>query len=272
MKKIRILRIIFPFSLIPFLILMIHNEEGWKEQMGEDVFWGLFAALIIMIVVGTFGFAFQSMYKYFSGSYTMFWGNGKKANRIIKKGYRGIATLISLSETKDGNLTINDQPVLFMELAIEDQDDEVFNTGFNVLIPRSELPQFIPGKRFPVFIDPEDRKNIVLDTAKIMELQNPKITAGEEFTDEDRKVIKEMGKQALAKLIRLEDTGKSSHFQTIVKFVYEIHIAGEPTYQIETEVPLREKAALKIRSSVGTSFHARVHPFDKYKVIIDLQI
>jgi len=269
LKKYRIIFLFLPFLIVPLILLFQNNEGSLIEQLGEDKYLILIAFLIILFFVTNFGFVLKSIYDLFFSVYRIFWGKGKKAAKIIQSGQKGFATLISLTETKGGILSINEQPVLTMTLAIENHKSEIYNVSFDVIVPQTELPNLLPGLRFPVFIDPSNKNIIVVNKQGLTELYQPVAVSGK-LSDADKTEITKYGLPALANLKSVDDTGRSVHFQSVVKLVYEIQIEGETSYQVETEMGLREKTALKLRSLTDTSFAARVHPYDRNKVIIDL--
>ncbi len=157
------------FAIIPLILLIVVgiNESYINETYGNRVFGyimmflffmflGFFLAPFIKILTKTFG----------NRGYNTFWGEGRLAENILKSGYSGTATLISIGETDEGAVTVNEQPILNMTLSIESERFEVYETSVEVLMPRAQLPQFIPGLKFPVRIDSQNKNIVVLDINK----------------------------------------------------------------------------------------------------------
>ncbi len=261
---------ILPLAAALPLAIIVLNEQYIREQHGDSIFELLLLAFILLIFTAAF-YPFIKIFKGLAGQkgYRMFWGKGKYAARILETGYQGMATVLGLAETRGGIVTINEQPVLQMALRIETPKGRLYEVEFDLLMPRAMLPRFQPGAVFPVRIDPEDENRVVFDKKRYAAMQSYSIVTGEWTAKEQEKTAKG-SKEALATLAGIEDSGASINFMPVVKILFDIHITGEDMYRIEKEMPMKGEMAGKLRDAVGKTFHARVHPYDRNKVLIHI--
>jgi hypothetical protein len=229
------------------------------------------SVIVPVIVIGSLILVFvefKSVFSAFSSANTFF-GEGKKARAILETGRSAVATILSLSEnSKGGVMTINDQPVLNLKLLIDDGQNQPYETSFDTIIGRSAVPQFQPGGKFKVKIDPTDPKIVVIDVNATAE--QPTI-GKKNWTDEDRKLVKEQGIDGVAKLLAVEDTGRSENFQTVVKVIWEVKCARWGEYTTTSEFPVNSSAAEQLKSVIGRSFSTRIQPNNKDRMSVDIR-
>lgn len=244
--------IIVPIIILYNLFLKAKITELFGNTTGNGILIGLIIILAALILLDSFSMIFKS----FSDP---FLGNGRKAEKIKRTGYPAVATVLLLGEnSKGGTVTINDQPLLNIKLKIEQAKKTPYEISFDTVIPRSAIPQFQPGAMLPVKIDPENPKIVVIDDNM---LNNIIITnKDEKITDDDKNLINTEGINATAKLIKLEDTGKSEDFKPIAKYVWEITISENNKYNITNEIPISANNVEEIKSLLNKSFTAKVHP------------
>jgi hypothetical protein len=272
MKRNIRLSLILPFAAALPLAIIALNEQYIREHHGDSFFELLLLAFILLIFTAAF-YPFIKIFKGLAGQkgYRMFWGKGKYAARILETGQQGMATVLGLAETRGGIVTINEQPVLQMALRIETPKGRLYEVEFELLMPRAALPRFQPGAVFPVRIDPENENHVVFDKKRYAAMPSHTIAAGD-WSAEEREKAGTEAKKALATLAGIEDSGASVNFRPVVKILFDIHIMDEDMYRIEKEMPMKGEMAGKLRDAVGKTFNARVHPYDRNKVLIDIDL
>ena len=88
-------------------------------------------------------------------------GFGKK--RILKTGLKATAKVVKIGELGGSVVTIQDQPVLSLELEVNDGIRAPYIVSIDSIIPRAAVPQFQPGAIIPVRIDRNNSQNVVID-------------------------------------------------------------------------------------------------------------
>lgn len=122
--------------------------------------------IVPIAIIGALILGAWDIYEIFTGigSSNTFFGEGKKAKKILETGRSATATIISLDEnSKGGVVTINDQPLLNLKLLVDDGEKKPYQVSFDTIIPRSAVPQFQPEAKFKVKIDPTDPQTVVID-------------------------------------------------------------------------------------------------------------
>jgi hypothetical protein len=272
MKKNRFaLGFIMPFiGAIPIIMLSVFEEQiiAWG---GEGTF-TTFLVIGIVLVFGLSIFPFIGVFKGMFGGkgYNFFWGSGKIAKQILASGRSAQAKLIRIGENSGGGITtINDQPLLFLTLLIDDGTNPPYEVSFDAIVARTVLPQLQPGVTFPVKVDLTDKNLVVFDQSGVMAGNTPTV-GGKNWTDEDRRLLESSGIQAMALLKEVEDTGKSEDFKLIISVCYEVYKPGEEPYTVEKEIPIPAESVQLMRSAVGKTFKAKVHPYDPQKIVVEI--
>jgi hypothetical protein len=147
---------------VPFAIyLKIAGEAGWfpadKAELmimiASFIFLGVVIAALLPLIL-------PSLASFFSNP---FLGSGRAAKRIRATGRRANATVLTIGESSQGVVTVNEQPYLHLKLLIEDGKTNPYEVEFDTIIPRTTVPQFQPGAVFPVKIDPKNSQKVILD-------------------------------------------------------------------------------------------------------------
>jgi hypothetical protein len=87
----------------------------------------------------------------------------KERSRLMSEGRATRAKVISLEEASDGTITtINDQPLVTIELGLIDENDKPYKAKIETLISRLEIANVQPGKIIDVKVDPDDKNNIII--------------------------------------------------------------------------------------------------------------
>ncbi|MFH0864678.1 MAG: hypothetical protein V1904_00680 [Bacteroidota bacterium] len=263
---------ILPFAgAIPVILVNVFEEQivGWA---GRDV-WIVFLVISLVLVFGLSLFPFIGVFKGMFGGkgYSFFWGSGKLAASVLAKGKPATATLLKIGENSGGGITtINDQPLLYLTLLIEEGSNPPYQVSFDTIVPRTTLPQLQPGVKFPVKVDASDKNLVVFDESGVASEKMPSV-GGKNWTEEDRTLLEKSGIEAMALLMDMKDTGRSEDFKIIVAIIYEVYIPGEEPYKIEKEIPVPSETVQLMRSALGKTFKARVHPNDRQKISVDIR-
>jgi hypothetical protein len=235
---------------------VIKNEE----IMNSTWFIGTWILLFLLPFIIVFVWLRKSM-----GGLGGIFGGGKERKRILAEGRPAIGEIIQLGENSGGGyMTINDQPVVNLKLRIYDGDKPPYEVSFDTIISRLAVPQFQPGVRIPVKIDPLDPNNVIIDSERTPE----KPVYGNVHNDEEMNRIKTRGKKGTAKVISVEDTGKSKDFNTVVKMILEVTGPEIKKYSFEKEIPVPTMVARMLVP--GKTFPCMVDPEDPESVMLDM--
>ena len=79
---------------------------------------------------------------------------------LQKTGVSATAVILKISDT---GMTLNDDPVAWLDLEVRPENAPPFQARAKCLIPRLELPQFQPGRSVPVRYDPANRARVAVD-------------------------------------------------------------------------------------------------------------
>lgn len=276
-KKRRRSLFFLPFIMVVPLVLWNILGEQITRYIGPTG-WniGLIVFIVLMVVASILPFVGMMVNVFGGGGYNYFWGSGKKAKAVLLNGRSAKATVVGIGEhSGGGTLTVNDQPVLNLKLQIDDDYKQPYETSFDVLIPRSAVPQFQPGAMLAVKIDPENPQNVVFDKEGMGDIQSAPAggkptVGGKDWTEADRVLLKQDGRDGMAKLLGVDDTGKSEEFNPVVALSYEVYLSGEEPYSFTKEVAMSTEIVHKLRTVIGKTFPARVHPKDKTKISVNI--
>ncbi len=257
----------FALFIVPMLFLMVggileDKIKGFIGKSGWDIYMVVSFSLLMISVLLPVVMVLKNM---FSGEFTLFLSSGKKAERIRNTGIPATATVIYIGEnSRGGVMTINDQPVLNLQLEVKIGNSAPYRVSFDSIIPRADVAKFQPGVSFPVRVDPKDKTKVVFDyNAKIDESMP---TFGNKWSEDDNISTKLYGRNGKAKVKEIVPTGKSAGFNIVVKITYEVFPEeGEP-YVFSKEVSLPTEVVKKIEGYIGKTVKCRIHPSDKTKI------
>lgn len=270
-----------PFAA-PVPVILVNIFKPNIVEIFGDSFYKVATVVSISFAIILFSAPFIQMFREFlpflsGGGYNSFWGSGKKAQNILKTGHSATAEVINIGENSGGGtMTINQQPVLNLSVKINIDSQQPYNANMDILIPRSQVPQFQPGAVFPVKISKDDPSFFVLDVNSNMEITDIVVepannVGGEDWTDSEKKAVKERGIDGTAKITDIIDTGRSENFKPVVKIIYEISIPGKSAYKSQRDYNLETSVIHKLKNSKGKVFKARVHPENKERFIIEIE-
>ncbi len=276
MKSIRKIAL-YTFLTIFFLgilLFVVFLKGTIIEELGQTAYDAFFTGTIVLMSF-FFLLPFFLMIKKFSGfgNYYFFWGKGKEATEIRRNGIPAKATVTGIGENSmGGTLTINNQPVLNLQLEIDDGKNPVYNVSLDTIVPRAQVPQFQLGAWLNVRIDPTDNQKVVYfpESAEIkIHHERDKIGA-DRWTEKDKELIKSEGKEGEAKILSVEDTGKSENFKPVVKITYEVRTGREIPYRVQKEMPLSSEIILQLRKKINNTYPAKIHPFKRDLIIVEI--
>ena len=237
---------------------LITENEGDLDNVEESSSPNIIAILIMVLVpIGITLFAFKGLFKHLAG--------GRDRNRILKTGRPAKAKIIELGESGRGIVTINDQPFVKLKLEVYDGNKAPYQVEIKTVIARLDVPKFQPGTELAIKIDPQDPNKIAFDS-KGEYFQNNLPIYGKKYSKEDREIMKNKGIEAKAKIISVEDTGESKDFKPVIKMIYEVQREGRSPYTLTKKIPTSTETVKIIKSFIGKTVSAKVHPNDSNKV------
>jgi hypothetical protein len=87
--------------------------------------------------------------------------SGMSQTRELRKtGLSAKATILKISDT---GLTINDDPVAWLDVEVHPAKGAPFRARTKWMISRLEVPQYQPGRTIPVVYDPADHSRVGVD-------------------------------------------------------------------------------------------------------------
>lgn len=249
--------------LLLFAFIMLGEEGTLQEYLGPESEAIFIVLLVILPMLPLIPLIFESFGALFGLSKSsLLFGNGKEAERIIESGADAQARVVSLTETDQGTVTINGQPYLRLTLEVDDGKMKPYAVTHNTIIPRSAVPAFQPGSVFSVKVDREDWEKIVI--------VSPASSAGDGWItfgagDDNSPRLGGKGTAATAKLLSIEDTGKSGNFKPVVRIRWELAPHGQRPYTVSLQKALPTAAIrlLQSRQSSEPVFNARIDKSNK---------
>jgi hypothetical protein len=194
----------------------------------------------------------------------------------MKYGRPAKAKIINIGEggagKKDtGIMTINEQPVVRLNLEVIDGNKTPYRVSIKKIMPRLQIAQLKEGAMIAIKIDSNNSHNIEIDPEGegLEDWVERKDYSGTDVSQEDKEVIEKEGIKGQAKILKIEDTGKSQDLKTIIRITFQITAPNIETYQALSEVLIDSEKTDLIRSSLGKKVSVRIHPREKGKVIID---
>jgi hypothetical protein len=88
------------------------------------------------------------------------WTGTSQARELQKTGLPAQAVIVLISDT---GMTLNDDPVAWLDLEVHPDAGPVFQARTKCLIPRLDVPRFQPGCSVPVRYDPADPSRVGVD-------------------------------------------------------------------------------------------------------------
>ena len=83
-----------------------------------------------------------------------------QTRELQKTGLPAQAVIVQIS---DSGMTVNDDPVAWLDLEVRPETGPAFQARTKCLIPRLDVPRFQPGCTVPVRYDPADHSRVGVD-------------------------------------------------------------------------------------------------------------
>lgn len=235
---------------------------------------GTSQTIMTILFILPFLVAFLVIFKVFRKPFMSFFGGSQETKRIMATGKPATAVIQQIGESSMGGVvTINDQPFLNLQLEVHDGSQSPYPVTLDTIIPRAAVPQFQPGANIPIKIDPNDPQKVVIDWQRgTTPSSGSKPTVGnvDQWTSMDHSMLDQQGIDGTAKILSIEDTGRSENFNPVVKISYEVRSPKIDTYTFSKEVPLPTTTVQMLKKVVRKSFPARIHPQDRTKIKVDI--
>lgn len=264
-------RILPTLIMVAGILLGVMAIEYFSEEIDEL---GVINKQILFIGVGIIGTLGILFYTFKNINESSIGGNKK----IMRYGRPARAKIISIGEGGAGKrdigvMTINDQPVVRLNLEVYDGNKPPYQTSIKKIIPRLQVPQLQSGAFVAIKIDPNNPQEIEIDSeGKGLEgFEDRKNYNEAGLVQGDNEMIRKEGKDGEAEVLKVEDTGKSENMLPIVAITYQITGPNIEPYKLLSKVPMATEHIELVKSYVGQKIPAKIHPQDKNKVAIDFQ-
>ena len=187
--------------------------------------------------------------------------------RILKEGRSARAKIISLGESSEGIVTVNDQPLATLTLEVYDGNKPPYQAKLETIISRLDVPRFQPGAMLSIKIDSQDPQKIALDPSGtgLQGYANTPIFKAEGISNQDEELFKN-GIDGQARIISIKDTGESKNFNPVVRMIYEVQASGKAPYTLTKKVSMTTEAVNYVKNFIGKNVPVKVHPNDNNKV------
>lgn len=282
-KKNKSIKFWIGLSVLPLIILVLVIVFGAlsntpflsdiNKSTGNIIFIAIFfLPFAVMIII---------VFRVFRRPFMSFFGGDRETRRIMANGRSAQAMVQQIGESSLGGVTtINEQPYLNLQLEVRDGNRPPYTVNLDTIIPRASVPQFQPGVMIPVKIDPNDANKIVIDwsgnagsrvqSSSRSESGMPTVGNVHEWTAADNQLLEEQGIDGSAKILSLEDTGKSENFNPVVRLTYEVRGRNLDPYTFSKEIALPTPVVQQLKGVVRKSFPARIHPHDRTKIKVNV--
>lgn len=230
---------------------------------------GIYIAGGIIVVFGGMMFLF----------YKLFFGPMINANRLMKTGLSGKATI---REVDDTGVTINNNPQVKLVLDVKNQFGQLYSTTIRTLVSRIQPNLYQPGMVVPVKIDPNNEKNVIIDFSAGAKQSNTKqkfasamnMPRAEEMKDELMKLQQEgdmlgiSGRSARAIIKKYTWLGVYVNGNNpYAEMELEVLPDDAPAFTATAKGAISEQSVAKYQP--GQEIFVRYDPMDKTKVALD---
>lgn len=197
---------------------------------------------------------FSNLFASLGTTFKAFFGDSEQ-KRVLETGKSAVAKVIKLSESGAGYMTVNDQPLVVVELEVYPEGEEPFKASIRTIISRLETSLFQPGNMFYVKYDPQDKTKVFFDNTDDPKPKNVVGNVTEDFTP---------GKSGVAEILGIEKTDRKKDGNQLYKFILEISGDEIEKYSFSKEIPLPEYSLSYFQ--VGKKYNCVVDKNDKTKV------
>ena len=208
---------------------------------------------------------------------------------ILANGQAATAKIVQLSDTGE---SINDNPVINLQLEVYPSGQPSFRAEARQTISRLQIPQVQPGNMVYVRYDPDSLQVVLANegaqttalqggtrisndrySAELygLELANDgkPVVGGSDWSDADKNLLEREGKDGFVTLRSVENVGRSQGFNPLVRLSYDVFIPLEESYKVTKEIPMPTAYALQLQKAIGRNFPARVHPHNRERLVVN---
>jgi hypothetical protein len=191
--------------------------------------------------------------------------SGGRSRRYLEEhGRRASGVVLAVGESSEGGImTVNENPYLNVRFEVHDGTRTPYEVALDQVVPRFAVPQVQPGHILPLKVHPEKPRWLMIDWAAE---DVPPLRVGLEFSEAEERLLKSRGREGTARLLSLEDTGRSENFLPVCRVKMIVTLPGGEPYDNEVEMPLPPSAVERVRESLGGSVRCLVNPDDKRRV------
>jgi hypothetical protein len=212
----------------------------------------------------------------------------KNYRRVIQT---GIPAVVVVSDLEDTRVTINNNPRIRLTVTVYTKDLEPYETKITDTFSIIDLPR--RGSIYYAKIDSTNQHNVVLlrrsDAEQYMDelryIMENKLAGHNGTLPGSRLIDTRVGKNGVtqpiteqdtlhwqkgtARILSVQDTGKSSDFKPVVILVLEVFTPGMDAYTVEKEITL--PTAVVKRLVQGTTLYVKINPDDPDNIMLILQ-
>jgi hypothetical protein len=191
------------------------------------------------------------------------------AGKLQKTGISATAVILEVSDT---GTTINGNPQVKLKLEVQPAHRFPYQAETKVLISRLQTSYFQPGSIIPVKIDPNNPKNIALDTTSgntgnLTEARKAQLEKMLMETDKTNRKIAETGRSSRAIVLKYEELGANVNGNNpAVKLLLEVLAEDRARFKAEAIGVLKEASVPKFQP--GEEIEVKYDTADISKVAI----
>jgi hypothetical protein len=199
-----------------------------------------------------------NLFASFGTAFNAFFGNSEQ-KRVLANGKNAIAKIITLSESGAGYITVNQQPLVVIDLEVYPEGEEPFKASVRTIISRLETSLFQPGSMVYVKYDPLDKTKVYFDNTGGPKTRKDIGNVKEKFT---------LGKSGIAEILGIKKAGGKEDENQLYTLTLEITGSNIDTYTFSKDIPLPDYSLPFIQ--VGKKYNCVIDKDDKHKVDLDL--
>ena len=190
-----------------------------------------------------------------------------KRDRLRLSGLHGTARVMAV---RDSNVTINNSPMVNLDLEVTVPGRPAFRTRKRIVVSRLSVGALVPGATIPVLADPATPTDVLLDWDGEPESSGDPTRPGAAATESGAAALAgyhvDSGLPARVNLDSIQDTGVDIAGSRLYAFDLTVSVAGREPYVTNhaAVVPV----ALVPRLVRGASFPAQVDPSQPGQIVV----
>jgi hypothetical protein len=219
------------------------------------------------LITAVFALVFGGMFLLF---YQLFFKPLQNARRLQKIGLPGKAKIIAV---KDTGITINKSPMVKLEVEVLSSLGRRYNTSLKVLVSRLNSFIYTNGMEVPIKIDPENEKNVIVDTTASNHSFTQQNTTAISSIEEETLIlsqaeVKQSGKPARAIVKKYHFLGNYSNgVNPFVELELEVLPDVYPSFSAKTKCIAPAEQVPKLQP--GFEINVKYDYYDNSKVVVD---